>query len=355
MKATLAVAFIAILCLSMFSVYAPKVIAQQSSADWPMFHADPSHSGAGTGNPVLTPTLLWNYTTGGGIGSSPAVVGGVVYIGSYDGKVYALNANNGIQLWNYTAGATVESSPAVVNGVVYIGSEVSTVLNGNYFGSVYALNATNGNKLWNYTTGNYYNYVESSPAVVGGVVYIGSSEGITPEPPTFASAGNVYALNATNGDKLWNYTTGSNVDSSPAVVDGVVYVGSGNGNVYALNASSGAKLWIYTTNGWVDSSPAVVDGVVYVGSFDSNVYALNASSGAKLWIYTTGAPVFSSPAVVNGVVYIGSLNGNVYALNATNSHKLWNYTTGGTLVVSCCCRRRSLRRLRRQLLCFERF
>ena len=58
----------------MFSAFAPKVIAQQSSADWPMFRADPSHSGAGTGNAVLTPTLLWNYTTGSTVYSSPAVV-----------------------------------------------------------------------------------------------------------------------------------------------------------------------------------------------------------------------------------------------------------------------------------------
>ena len=54
------------------------------------------------------------------------------------------------------------------------------------------------------------------------------------------------------------------------------------------------------------SSPAVVDGVVYVGSDDGNVYALNASSGAKLWNYTTGGDVYSSPAVVGGVVYVGS-------------------------------------------------
>ena len=81
------------------------------------------------------------------------------------------------------------------------------------------------------------------------------------------------------------------VESSPAVVNGVVYVGSGDGNVYALNAASGVQLWNYTTGGEVDSSPAVVNGVVYVGSGDGNVYALNATNGAKLWNYTTGSYV----------------------------------------------------------------
>ena len=59
-------------------------------------------------------------------------------------------------------------------------------------------------------------------------------------------------------------------------------------NVYALDASTGAKRWSYTTGGSVITSPAVANGVVYVGSFDCNVYALDASTGAELWSYTTG-------------------------------------------------------------------
>ena len=69
-----------------------------------------------------------------------------------------------------------------------------------------------------------------------------------------------------NGQLKWNYTTGGDVDSSPAVANGVVYVGSDDHNVYALNATTGAKLWNYTTGGTCDSSPAVANGVVYVGS-----------------------------------------------------------------------------------------
>ena len=102
-------------------------------------------------------------------------------------------------------------------------------------------------------------------------------------------------LNVNNVGNLglkWSYTTGGDVASSPAVANGVVYVGSDDdNNVYALNASTGAKLWSYTTGGEVDSSPAVANGVVYVGSYDGNVYALNASTGALLWSYTTGGVV----------------------------------------------------------------
>jgi eukaryotic-like serine/threonine-protein kinase len=113
---------------------------------------------------------------------------------------------------------------------------------------------------------------------------------------TVLGVNNVGSLNL-----KWSYATGFYVGSSPAVVNGVVYVGSDDGNVYALNASTGAKLWSYGTGNYVDSSPAVVNGVVYVGSQDGNVYALNASTGAKLWSYT-GSEVQSSPAVANGMV-----------------------------------------------------
>jgi len=155
----------------------------------------------------------------------------------------------------------------------------------------------------------------SSPAVANGVVYVGSAYS------------RVFALNAATGSLLWKYKTGNVVSSSPAVASGVVYFGSQDNNVYALNASTGALRWKYTTGGAVLSSPAVANGVVYVGSEDRNVYALNASTGALLWKYTTGS-AFSSPAVANGVVYVGSLDGKVYALKAGTGALLWKYTTG---------------------------
>ena len=169
--------------------------------------------------------------------------------------------------------------------------------------------------LWTYATGGY---VWSSPAVVDGKVYVGSDDY------------NVYCLNASTGAKIWSYTTGRYVWSSPAVVDGKVYVGqSYDHEVYCLNATNGAHIWNYTTGGEVRSCPAVADDKVYVGSGDYNVYCLNASTGAKIWSYTTGKYVYSSPAVVDGKVYVGSYDDHkLYCLNATTGAKIWSYTTG---------------------------
>ena len=174
------------------------------------------------------------------------------------------------------------------------------------------INAGSMQLKWKNRIGGAY----SSPAVANGVVYVGSDDH------------NVYALNASTGATLWMFTTRGDVFSTPAVTNGVVYIGSGDGNLYALNASSGAKLWSYTTGANIRSSPALANGVVYVGSDDNNLYALNANTGAKLWSYNTGGEEDSSPAVANGVVYVGSDDYNVYALNASTGAKLWSYTTG---------------------------
>ncbi len=213
--------------------------------------------------------------------------------------------------YKYTAGVYVDSSPVVSGGIVYMGSHDN---------NVYAFDAATGALLWNYTTGSY---AVSTPAVSSGVVYVGSYDN------------NVYALDAATGALKWEFSTnGGPVSSSPAVSGGMVYVGSHNnsiepGNVYALDAATGILKWKYTTGGDVYSSPAVSGGVVYVGSVDKNVYALDAATGVLKWKYTTGGWVDSSPAVSGGVVYVGSWDKNVYALDAATGALKWNYTTGG--------------------------
>lgn len=89
---------------------------------WPMFHHDLSHTGTSTSTGPTTNNTLWSYTTGTVEYSSPAVVGGLVYVGSLNDSVYCLNATTGAFVWSYKTGDQVWSSPAVVNGVVFVGS-----------------------------------------------------------------------------------------------------------------------------------------------------------------------------------------------------------------------------------------
>ena len=101
------------------------------NTSWSQFGYDQTHSRTNPYENVLSRTnvsnltLDWHYTTGNGIGSSPTVANGVLYIGS--GSVYALNAKTGAKLWSYSTGYGIDSSPAVANGVLYIGSDDGNV------------------------------------------------------------------------------------------------------------------------------------------------------------------------------------------------------------------------------------
>ena len=203
-----------------------------------------------------TGSKIWNYTTkdvGNGIAiqSSPAVVSGVVYFGSLDHNVYALKASTGEKIWNHTVSTTVSSAPAVSEDKVYICSGA---------GILYALTAANGEELWRFTVSDLsqriYGY---SPTIADGVVYVRSSDW-----------GELYAVDASTGDLKWENPGSLGVrGSSAAIVGGVVYSGTS-----ALNASTGEEMWQFPTNGTVYASPAVSNGVLYIASRDGYFYAI---------------------------------------------------------------------------------
>jgi hypothetical protein len=282
-------------------------------SNWPQYRFSLTHTGFDPYENVLGPstvsglTQAWAVGTGGIVDSSPSVANGVVYVGSEDHSLYAIDAVTGAVRWTAPVQLDIHSSPAISGGTVYVGS---------FDHDVYAFDASTGVQKWSFATGDL---VHSSPAVVAGTVYVGSDDG------------NVYALNAATGTIKWRAAAGGKVRSSPAVVGGTVYVGSFDHNVYALDAATGAVKWTAPTTDIVGPSPAVWHGVVYVGSFDDSVYAFDAGTGALKWSYATGAFVKSSPAVANGVVYVGSQDDKLYAFDATSGAVLWTVPTGGKI------------------------
>jgi len=279
------------------------ISSDQTGDEWPMYRGALNHTGMTTTIPMQDTNPLWIYTTRDYIYSTPSIVGGCLFVGCNNDKVYCLNATTGTSIWNFTTNGEVHSSVAIASGRVYVGSD-------DHY--LYCIDFTSGGLLWKYKTKSQ---VDSSPAIAYGCVYVGCGDD------------KVYCLNATRGTSIWNYTTGNEIRSSPAIANGCVYVGSRDDKVYCLNTTSGASIWNYTTNDGVFSSPAIADGRVYVGSLDDSVYCLNGTTGALIWRYTTPASVGSSPAIAGGRVYVGSDDGKVYCLNALTGASIWNYTT----------------------------
>ena len=180
----------------------------------------------------------------------------------------------------------------------------------------------------------------ASPAVVDGVAYVGSTDGY------------LYAVDAATGAQKWKFKTGARIVSSAAVSAGKVFFESYDGALYALDAATGAKAWSFATGGerrfsarhlhgmtpvaetmpdvfdFYLSSPAVWNGAVYFGSGDGNVYALDAATGAQRWRFATGDVVHASPAIADGTLFIGSWDSWFYALDAATGAQKWRFKTG---------------------------
>src|SRR5687768_5773791 len=144
--------------------------------------------------------------------------------------------------------------------------------------------------LWTFEAGEA---VESSAAIAGGNVFVGTRAGLI-------------ALDIATGKPRWTYKVGSLGigESSPTVADGVVYVGDLDGSVHAVGAADGKARWSYKTGNEIKSSPVVVGKRVLIGSYDGNLYALDTGTGAVAWKVATEGPVHGTPAIADGIAYV---------------------------------------------------
>jgi outer membrane protein assembly factor BamB/tRNA A-37 threonylcarbamoyl transferase component Bud32 len=252
-------------------------------------------------------SFIWKFATQGGIASTPCLHQDLLLIGSEDSRLYAISKRMGTQVWFFETGGRIRSSAQVEYGHCFFGSDD---------GSLYTLNIQSGRVAWKFQTAGP---VRSTPLLAAEMVYVGSDDGY------------VYALDMGSGSLKWKQDTHRRVTSSPALQDDLIFIGSADGNLYALNARSGWPVWRYRTRGYVLSSPAPYKGAVFVGSADGNLYAIDANSGRERWKYELGSPVTSSPAVENDLVYIGSNDGTVHAVEASNGRRVWLYTTQGPI------------------------
>jgi len=296
-----------------------------STTEWPHFRFDDNHTGFQPSETTLNATnirganLLWKAFLGEGDRSlvdysSPAVVNGVVYIGTTDGRLWAYPANGCGEeecftpLWTTPIFGQIMDSPAVASGVVYVGSQTN---DNDASGKLNAF-AADGcgqdtcNPLWQGITGTQ-SILQSSPTVSDGFVFVGAFDG------------KLYAFNADGCGKkmckpVWTAQTGGPIESTPTVSNGVLYIGSNDGELYAFKAAGcGKKVcnpkWTGDLDGTIfESTPAVAKGLVYINS-QHKLAAFDAKGcGAKtcqpVWTAEEDQDFFAgSPAIAYGSVY----------------------------------------------------
>jgi outer membrane protein assembly factor BamB len=326
----------------------------------------------------LVPELAWEFGTDGQVISSPVPVGNMLFVTSYDGRLYALagegegdvqgdgypvfkadtTGTNAVgsdgpsrdveENWSFSTHGRVIQTPVVSDGDVFFGSE------DNY---IYSVSAETGEENWRFDAGRVV--AGASPAIVDGTVYVptGNStemnengvlyaldsetgdeiwatefEGGLGAAPvvddgrlyTGCQDNSYYALDAETGEEVWSFE-GDNVfcGSRAALMDGVVYAGCEDHSMYALNAGDGSLVWEFETDDLIVSSPVATEDAVYFGSNDDHLYGVDRETGEEMWRMKTENSAFSSPAYRDGIVYVGCVGGEVYAVNGQTGEVVW--------------------------------
>ena len=205
-------------------------------------------------------------------------------------------------LWTYEAGDSIESSAAIAGGTVFVGSQK---------GELVALNLENGGVYWKYNTDSQIG--ESSPAYSAGVVYIGDLSGW------------INALNASDGKKLWAFKTGGEIKSSPVVVGDRVLIGSYDQHLYCLSTRNGSVLWKFRTDGPVHATPSVSGGLAFIAGCDELFRAIRISDGQQVCSVASGSYTGAAPALQAGAAYYGTFGNEVLMLSLRDRRIVWRY------------------------------
>jgi outer membrane protein assembly factor BamB len=263
-------------------------------------------------------SLLWHTRINGAVEESPVVLNGIVYVSSFVGQIgpaylSALRAGDGTVLWQYSSQSYI-NRPVIDDGVIYIAPQSDQVT---------ALRAGDGTSLWHFTAAQGSSYQIKS--LFKGVLYVSAG--------TNGLSSTVYALRASNGTVLWHYTTDGLEDMFMSPNGGAIYVFS-QGNLSALRAGDGHKLWSQPIDATFDQSPQIIDGVIYFMATKMSLETPTARSvsplppvmafGTLLW---SNGPSATTMKIVpqKATVPLKEGKSTLYAIRAGDGTMLWQY------------------------------
>jgi outer membrane protein assembly factor BamB len=238
----------------------------------------------------------------------------VVYVGGLDSTLYAIQLSSGKELWRFKTAGGIRSNVVI--------SAHQLFLNGGD-GNLYCLDSKTGKLQWRFTGEpekkyDFADYHHSTPVLSNNVLHVGLGQSL-------------YAISASDGKKVWQFSTGHLVHTTPAIANGSVFFGSFDGHVYALNVADGTLLWKFKTvgqqffpKGEVQGSPAVFKNMVIIGARDFNVYAINQKTGTGVWNRYLPRGWGLVNTIKDSVLHIGTGDERtLFALDPRNGRELW--------------------------------
>ena len=258
-----------------------------------------------------------------GIHGTPVVANGTVYVGAYDGALYAVDLGTGERFWRQKLGDAIGSSPGYHDGTVYIAVE--------YYepsGAMFGVDAVTGEVVWEDRRPTDHPHSTCALDRDADRLVVGSNDG------------HLYAWTYPDLTFAWSFETGDAIKGPIATYDGSAFFGSWDERVYRVALDDGTEEWAVETGGMVMSGPAVeaATDTVYVGSHDSRCYALDAGTGNARWTFDTGGRIVGCPTVAGDHVLVGSYDRHCYALDKLTGDERWavegvGYVTSAPTVV----------------------
>ncbi len=333
-----------------------KEAVDVDALSWPIFRGDPMLSGTADSEPSKKLELLWSFKTESWIIGSPVIGSGRVYIGSTDGKLYAIDLIDGSKVWEFDTGDDIEASPLLIEEAVYIGNlsgeffsldahsgqvrwkykcgssiygsanwvmspddEAPWILVGCYDNRLYCFDGNTGKLNWLYETDNYIN---GAPATDGVHVVFGGCDEL------------LHVLSVSDGTKTGEVWAGSYIPGSAALVEGRAFLGHYDNQMVCIDINEKKIIWQYEDRDHPNSffsSPAVGEDRVLIGSRDGYLHCVDKETGEQIWAFRTRDEIDSSPVIAGSSVVVGSLDGRLYVVDLENGKEIWSYEIGAPL------------------------
>lgn len=262
---------------------------------------------------------VWQFKSGGAIRSTVFADDEYVYLNGGDGNIYCLVRYDGALQWIFQTGGKerydfadyFDSAPVVVDNLLYVGSSDF---------NLYALDATNGSEIWHYPTDGM---VHTTPAIANGGIYFGSFDGY------------VYALDAQNGTLRWKFKTVGHryfpkgeVQGSPVITDQLIVIGARDYNVYAIDRENGYCHWNKSfQNGWGLSNTVFKDTLLIAGADERKIICVNEKSGSEFWNKPMEFLIFGNLVFSQKMFYVGTTNGKLHGFDRISGERVWQFET----------------------------
>jgi len=272
--------------------------------------------------------LIWKYKLSDWVRSKPVVLGDTVYVATLDAKLFALRDNgaSAAELWQTLLGEHGFTADLVGNENGILASGMDLIL--------YSVSPSTGALQWRHSlidaawidgirhradvfAGQY----QTSPVVVDDVVYIGGPDGF------------LNAHDVDTGKRLWRFEARGRISATPCVAEGKVFIGQNARYMeyYAVDQKTGEPVWRIDDLGWATvGSTAYQDGKIFVGAESGSFYCIDAADGTIHWKHQSKIPrkgFQPPPATDDTKVYTGSHDGRYYALNHADGTVAWSVDT----------------------------